>query len=117
MVFGAGGDRDRGKRGPMGYAVGGFADLPIVTSDNPRSEDPAAIAETVAAGVMAAGSDPLVVLDRSEAIGVALEHADERSLVLVAGKGHEPYQIVGETRVPFSDQNVLRSEARRARCA
>jgi len=57
------------------------------------------------------------VLDRSEAIGVALERADERSLVLVAGKGHEAYQIVGETRIPFSDQNVLRSEARRAQCA
>lgn len=117
VVFGAGGDRDQGKRGPMGYAVGELADLPIVTSDNPRSEDPAVIAEAVADGALAAGAKPMVVLDRSEAIGVALERADERSLVLVAGKGHEAYQIVGETRIPFSDQNVLRSEARRAKCA
>jgi UDP-N-acetylmuramoyl-L-alanyl-D-glutamate--2,6-diaminopimelate ligase len=117
VVFGAGGDRDQGKRGAMGYAVGELADLPIVTSDNPRSEDPAAIAQAVADGAMAAGSDPLVVLDRSEAISIALERADERSLVLVAGKGHEAYQIIGKTRIPFSDQNVLRSEARRARCA
>ena len=117
VVFGAGGDRDQGKRGPMGYAVGELADLPIVTSDNPRSEDPAAIAEAVADGALAAGAEPLVVLDRSDAIGIALERADERSLVLVAGKGHEAYQIIGETRIPFSDQNILRSEARRARCA
>jgi UDP-N-acetylmuramoyl-L-alanyl-D-glutamate--2,6-diaminopimelate ligase len=99
------------------FAVGELADLPIVTSDNPRMEDPGAIAEAVAEGVRTAGAEPLVVLDRSEAIGVALEKADERSLVLVAGKGHEPYQLVGETRIPFSDQNVLRSEARGARCA
>ena len=117
VVFGAGGDRDQGKRGPMGYAVGELVDQPIVTSDNPRSEDPAAIAKTVADGVRAAGARPLVVLDRSEAISVALESADERALVLVAGKGHEAYQIIGATKIPFSDQNVLRSEARRARCA
>lgn len=117
VVFGAGGDRDQGKRGQMGYAVGELADLPIITSDNPRSEDPAAIAEAVADGAMAAGAEPLVVLDRSEAISVALERADERSLVLVAGKGHEDHQIIGEKRIPFSDQNVLRSEARRVRCA
>ncbi len=117
VVFGAGGDRDQGKRGPMGYAVGELADLPIVTSDNPRSEDPAEIAEAVAAGVRAAGAEPVIELDRSEAIGLALARADERSLVLVAGKGHEAYQIVGETKIPFSDQKVLRSEARRAQCA
>ncbi len=115
VVFGAGGDRDRGKRGPMGYAVGEHADVPIVTCDNPRSEDPAAIAEAVADGVRAAGAEPLVVLDRREAIRTALELADERSLVLVAGKGHEVFQIIGDEQIPFSDQNVLRSLARRLR--
>ncbi|MDX2436135.1 MAG: UDP-N-acetylmuramoyl-L-alanyl-D-glutamate--2,6-diaminopimelate ligase [Acidobacteriota bacterium] len=115
VVFGAGGDRDRGKRGPMGYAVGELADVPVVTSDNPRSEDPAAIAEAVADGVRAAGAEPLVVLDRKEAIRTALEMADERSLVLVAGKGHEAYQAVGDKQTPFSDQNVLRSLSRRLR--
>jgi UDP-N-acetylmuramoyl-L-alanyl-D-glutamate--2,6-diaminopimelate ligase len=117
VVFGAGGDRDQGKRGPMGFAVGETADLAMVTSDNPRSEDPAGIAETVAEGVRAAGAEPIVVLDRREAIAVALEHADEKSLVLIAGKGHEAYQTIGNTRIPFSDQEVVRSEARRARCA
>lgn len=117
VVFGAGGDRDQGKRGPMGFAVGELADLPIVTSDNPRSEDPARIAEAVAEGVRAAGAEPMVVLDRREAIATALGIADERALVLVAGKGHEAYQTIGDERIPFSDQEVVRNEARRVRCA
>ena len=99
----------------MGYAVGELADVPIVTSDNPRSEDPAAIAEAVAEGVRAAGGEPLVVLDRREAIRTALEMADERSLVLVAGKGHEGTQIAGDQSIPFFDQNVVRALARRLR--
>jgi UDP-N-acetylmuramoyl-L-alanyl-D-glutamate--2,6-diaminopimelate ligase len=115
VVFGAGGDRDRGKRGPMGYAAGELADVPIVTSDNPRSEDPATIAEAVAEGVRAAGADPLIVLDRREAIRSALEMADERSLVLVAGKGHEAYQTIGDEKLPFRDQDVVRTLARRLR--
>jgi UDP-N-acetylmuramoyl-L-alanyl-D-glutamate--2,6-diaminopimelate ligase len=117
VVFGAGGDRDQGKRGPMGFAVGELADVAVVTSDNPRSEDPAKIAEAVADGVRASGAEPLVVLDRREAIATALDSADERALVLVAGKGHEAYQTIGEKRIPFSDQDVVRAEARRARCA
>lgn len=116
VVFGAGGDRDRGKRGPMGYAVGELADLAIVTSDNPRSEDPAAIAEAVAEGVRAAGGDPLLVLDRRQAIRTALEQADERSLVLVAGKGHEADQVIGGERLVFSDQDVVRAEAAGVLC-
>jgi UDP-N-acetylmuramoyl-L-alanyl-D-glutamate--2,6-diaminopimelate ligase len=115
VVFGAGGERDIGKRGPMGYAVGELADVPLVTSDNPRSEDPAVIAEAVADGVRAAGAEPLVVLDRREAIRTALEMADERSLVLVAGKGHEAFQTIGDDATPFSDQDVVRRLARRLR--
>ena len=115
VVFGAGGERDQGKRGPMGYAVGELADVQIVTSDNPRSEDPVVIAEAVADGVRAAGAEPMVVLDRKQAIRTALELADERSLVLVAGKGHEAFQTIGDEQVPFSDQNVLRSLSRRLR--
>jgi UDP-N-acetylmuramoyl-L-alanyl-D-glutamate--2,6-diaminopimelate ligase len=117
VVFGAGGDRDLGKRGPMGFAVGESADVPIVTSDNPRTEDPESIAAAVAEGVRAAGAKPLVVLDRREAIARAVEIADGRSLILVAGKGHEAYQTIGEVRFPFSDQEVLRSEAGREQCA
>ena len=116
VVFGAGGDRDRGKRGPMGFAVGESADVPIVTSDNPRTEDPESITAAVAEGVRAAGAEPLVVLDRREAIARALEIADRRSLVLVAGKGHEAFQTIGDVKMPFSDQDALRSEAGRERC-
>jgi UDP-N-acetylmuramoyl-L-alanyl-D-glutamate--2,6-diaminopimelate ligase len=117
VVFGAGGDRDSGKRGPMGFAVGESADISIVTSDNPRTEDPESIAAAVAEGVRAAGAEPLMVLDRCEAIARAVDMADERSLILVAGKGHEAFQTIGEVRIPFSDQEILRSEARRERCA
>jgi UDP-N-acetylmuramoyl-L-alanyl-D-glutamate--2,6-diaminopimelate ligase len=117
VVFGAGGDRDRGKRGPMGFAVGQLADVAVVTSDNPRSEDPAAIAEAVAAGVRAAGMEPVVELDRRTAIGRALELADEGSLVLVAGKGHEATQTIGDRQIPFSDQAVIREEAGRVPCS
>jgi UDP-N-acetylmuramoyl-L-alanyl-D-glutamate--2,6-diaminopimelate ligase len=116
VVFGAGGDRDRGKRGPMGYAVGELADVAIVTSDNPRTEDPVAIADAVAEGVRAAGAEPLVELDRRRAIALALRQADDRSLVLVAGKGHEATQTIGDEVIPFSDQQVLRAEARGVGC-
>jgi UDP-N-acetylmuramoyl-L-alanyl-D-glutamate--2,6-diaminopimelate ligase len=116
VVFGAGGDRDPGKRGPMGAAVGELADLAIVTSDNPRSEDPAAIAAAVAAGVRAAGREPVVELDRRRAIALALTRADESSLVLVAGKGHEAVQTIGDRVLPFSDHEVIRDEARRTPC-
>lgn len=117
VVFGAGGDRDRGKRGPMGFAVGRSAEVAIVTSDNPRSENPAAIAESVAAGVKAAGGTPIIELDRRRAIRRALDLADRRSLILVAGKGHEEFQTIGDDRIPFSDREVIREEAGRALCS
>jgi UDP-N-acetylmuramoyl-L-alanyl-D-glutamate--2,6-diaminopimelate ligase len=117
VVFGAGGDRDQGKRGPMGFAVGEAADLAVVTSDNPRTEDPAKIAEAVVEGVRAAGAEPLVVLDRHQAIATALDNADDRALVLIAGKGHEEYQTIGNNRIPLSDRDAVRTEAGRARCA
>jgi len=116
VVFGAGGDKDKGKRGPMGFAVGELADVPVVTSDNPRSEAPEVIAEAVADGVRAAGADPLVILDRRDAIERALELADHRSLVLVAGKGHEDQQTIGNQRIPFFDQDVILELARRVPC-
>jgi UDP-N-acetylmuramoyl-L-alanyl-D-glutamate--2,6-diaminopimelate ligase len=115
VVFGAGGERDRGKRAPMGYAAGELADVQIVTTDNPRSESPEVIAESVAEGVEAAGGQPRIVLERREAIRMALEMASDRSLVLVAGKGHESVQIIGDEERPFSDQQVIRREARRLR--
>jgi len=116
VVFGAGGDRDPGKRRPMGEAVGRLADVAVVTSDNPRSEDPAAIAAAVAEGVRAAGAEPLLELDRRRAIALALELADPSSVVVIAGKGHERVQVLAHRTVPFSDAEVVRELAGGVRC-
>lgn len=108
-VVGAGGDRDREKRPLMGAAVA-TADLAVITTDNPRSEDPAFIASEVAAG---AGADALVVVDRREAIRAAIEQATSEDVVLILGKGHEQSQeVAGELR-PFDDRQVAREEAAR----
>ena len=108
VVFGCGGDRDRGKRAPMGEAAGA-AELPILTTDNPRSEDPLDIIAEVERGLKASGNrDYRIVPDRREAIRRALAVADERSVVLLAGKGHESVQIIGDRRIPFSDHQVAR---------
>jgi UDP-N-acetylmuramoyl-L-alanyl-D-glutamate--2,6-diaminopimelate ligase len=109
-VFGCGGDRDPTKRAPMGSRVGQLADVAIVTSDNPRTEDPVAIAAAVAEGVRSAGKEPVVELDRRRAIAWAVRSATAGDVVLVAGKGHEDYQLVGTVKYPFDD----RTEARRA---
>jgi UDP-N-acetylmuramoyl-L-alanyl-D-glutamate--2,6-diaminopimelate ligase len=89
-------------------AAAAAADHVLVTSDNPRSEDPAAIAAAAAAGVRAAGREPTVVLDRREAIGAALAWATAGDVVLVAGKGHETGQTAGGVTVPFDDRVVAR---------
>jgi UDP-N-acetylmuramoyl-L-alanyl-D-glutamate--2,6-diaminopimelate ligase len=114
VVFGCGGDRDPGKRAPMGEVVGRLADIPIVTSDNPRSEDPQAIIAAVMEGVRASGNPhALAIPDRREAISAALSLANERSMVLVAGKGHETEQEFADHKVPFDDRAVVRELARR----
>jgi UDP-N-acetylmuramoyl-L-alanyl-D-glutamate--2,6-diaminopimelate ligase len=102
-VFGCGGDRDRGKRALMAEAVSTIADRAILTSDNPRSEDPLAIIADVEAGMRC---DYLVRSDRGEAIRLAIESARPGDCVLIAGKGHEDYQIIGERRLAFSDSDV-----------
>jgi len=106
-VFGCGGDRDPGKRPIMGAIADELADEIIVTDDNPRSEDPQAITQAIAAGIRQRSAR--VIHDRAEAIGTALRAAAPSDVVLIAGKGHEDYQIYGETRRSFSD----RSEALR----
>ena len=98
-VFGAGGDRDPGKRAPMGVAAAQGADRVLITSDNPRTEDPAHIASQVAEGAPGARC----VLDRAAAITEALMDAAPEDVVLIAGKGHEDYQDVGGRKLPFSD--------------
>jgi UDP-N-acetylmuramoyl-L-alanyl-D-glutamate--2,6-diaminopimelate ligase len=104
-VFGCGGDRDRGKRAPMAEAVSGAADYAVVTSDNPRSEDPLQIIADIEAAMR---GDYRVEVDRAAAIAAAIQIAAPGDCVLIAGKGHEDYQIVGERRIPFSDSDVAR---------
>jgi UDP-N-acetylmuramoyl-L-alanyl-D-glutamate--2,6-diaminopimelate ligase len=115
IVFGAGGDRDPGKRAPMGAAATGHADRVVITSDNPRREEPAAIAVAVAAGAPS-WLEVEIILDRTEAIEHAILAADERDVVLIAGKGHEATQDVGGVKRPFSDVGQARAalEARLA---
>ncbi len=114
VVFGCGGDRDRAKRPVMGEIAARAADLAIVTSDNPRSEDPVAILDEIVQGVPS-GRAVERVLDRRAAIYDAVGAADAGDVVLVAGKGHEPGQIVGDRVEPFDDRTVARAaiEARR----
>lgn len=107
-VFGAGGDRDRGKRAPMGEAVGRGADLAVLTSDNPRGEAPQAIADDVLVGLRASAAEHVVELDRRAAIALAFERARPGDVVLIAGKGHETGQTVGDTVHPFDDRDVAR---------
>jgi UDP-N-acetylmuramoyl-L-alanyl-D-glutamate--2,6-diaminopimelate ligase len=109
LVFGCGGDRDRGKRFPMGQIAGRLADVPILTSDNPRSEDPEAILSEVERGVIDSGAATyLRITDRREAIAAALTLADTKSVVVVAGKGHETTQVIGDVETPFDDREVVR---------
>ena len=108
-VFGCGGDRDKGKRPQMGRIAASLADRVYVTNDNPRSEDPQAIAQAVVQGIREAGNRRYrVELDRAAAIHLALEDAQPGDVVLIAGKGHEPYQETAGVRRPFSDLAVAR---------
>jgi UDP-N-acetylmuramoyl-L-alanyl-D-glutamate--2,6-diaminopimelate ligase len=114
-VFGCGGDRDRGKRYDMGRLAGEHSDVAFITSDNPRSEDPLSIVREVEKGMLDSGlkkggenSHPgrgyFLEVDRRQAIRKAVAMAEEADVVLIAGKGHEDYQIIGSERRPFSDQ-------------
>lgn len=105
-LFGCGGDRDRTKRPRMGRAAGEGSDLVVLTSDNPRSEDPAAIIAEALAGVKETGTTCIVEEDRAKAIKVAISEASKGDIVLIAGKGHEKVQILKTGTVPFDDVAV-----------
>jgi len=121
-VFGCGGDRDRTKRPGMGKIAAALSDLAIITSDNPRTEDPLVIIDEVEGGIGTGstryapeditggftGKGYTIVADRRDAIALAVSVADDSDIVLVAGKGHEDYQIVGTRRLPFDDRVVVR---------
>lgn len=114
LVFGAGGDRDKGKRGRMGEVAGALADWIYLTSDNPRSEDPLAIITDIENGLKKSGAKNYSIIpDRKEAIEQALGSAKKGDYVLVAGKGHEDYQILKDRTISFSDAEVIREYFKR----
>ena len=107
VVFGAGGNRDKTKRPEMGETVGKHADFSIVTSDNPRHEDPAAIIEDILVGTKKSGGSYVNIVDRIEAIKYALEIARPKDIILLAGKGHETYTIIGDTIIPCDERQIV----------
>ena len=114
-VFGCGGDRDAGKRQKMGRAAARFSDVVIVTNDNPRTEDPEHIVAQVIPGLAGGAARCLIEYDRARAIQQAIDCAGPGDVVLIAGKGHEDYQIVGRRKLPFDDRIIAREAlARRA---
>jgi len=110
VVFGCGGERDRAKRPAMGAAATSSADLTVITSDNPRSEDPLAIIDQIVSGAVRGGGRYLVEPDRRAAIRFALHEARPGDVVVVAGKGHETTQEIDGSAVPFDDREVVRAE-------
>lgn len=110
VVFGCGGDRDREKRPEMGSVAAELADRIVVTSDNPRSEDPSAIIDATVEGVPQDYRTNVVIEpDRKNAIAVALQMAEPGDVVLIAGKGHEATQTIGDRVLPFDDRVVARA--------
>jgi UDP-N-acetylmuramoyl-L-alanyl-D-glutamate--2,6-diaminopimelate ligase len=108
VVFGCGGDRDRTKRPLMGEAAGSLADFVVLTSDNPRSEDPIAIMNDALVGLQKTGKSHVAEADREAAIRKAFTDAHHGDVVVLAGKGHETYQILRDRTIPFDDREVAR---------
>jgi UDP-N-acetylmuramoyl-L-alanyl-D-glutamate--2,6-diaminopimelate ligase len=102
-VFGCGGDRDPGKRREMGAIASTSADVVVLTSDNPRSEDPDVIADAIAEGASEGAAHLVRLMDRASAIRMAVELARAGDIVVIAGKGHEKTQVVGDRALPFDD--------------
>lgn len=107
-VFGCGGFRDKGKRKRMGKIAGTYSDYCVITNDNPRGEPPENIAQAIEEGLRPTGCPYCIVLDRYQAIKRAVSLADKWDIIVVAGKGHETYQLSGDQKLPFDDRRVLK---------
>jgi UDP-N-acetylmuramoyl-L-alanyl-D-glutamate--2,6-diaminopimelate ligase len=108
VVFGAGGDRDPGKRGPMGSVAAALADVVVLTNDNPRSEPPASIIDGILAGVPTEQRSKVEVeADRRRAVALAVSKAQSEDIVLVAGKGHEGHQLIGQAQLRLDDRELV----------
>ena len=106
-VFGCGGDRDRSKRPLMGAVSGRIADFTIITSDNPRTEEPSKILTDIEEGIKEAGGDYIVIEDRTQAIRYALEHARPDDIIVLSGKGHETYQIFKDKTIHYDEREIV----------
>ena len=107
-VFGCGGDRDTSKRPIMGEISGRIADFTIITSDNPRTEDPEKIVEQIEEGIKKTKGKYIVIVDRVEAIRYAIQMADKKDIIVLAGKGHEPYQEINGVKYPFDERVIVK---------
>ena len=107
ILFGCGGDRDRTKRPKMGKIAAELADFVIVTSDNPRTEAPGAIIEEILPGLAGTATPYVVVEERAQAIRYAMDHAQPEDVIILAGKGHETYQIVGREKRHLDEREVV----------
>ena len=108
-VFGCGGNRDKSKRPEMGAVASQLSDCVIITSDNPRNENVQDITDDILSGINKRSSNVFCEADREKAIALAINKANAEDVVLIAGKGHEEYQINGENSVFFSDENCVRN--------
>lgn len=106
-VFGCGGDRDTSKRPMMGEISGRIADFTIITSDNPRTEEPQKIVDQIEEGIKKTKGKYTVIVDRIEAIKEAIKMADKKDIILLAGKGHEPYQEINGVKHPFDERIIV----------
>lgn len=107
VVFGAGGDRDKSKRAHMGQVAGTYADYAIITTDNPRYEKPEMIIDDIMVGINKTNVNYIKILDRKEAIEHAIKIAKSKDTILLAGKGHEEYIILGDKKYPFSERQLV----------
>lgn len=107
-VFGCGGDRDKTKRPAMGEVAGRLADFSIITTDNPRTEEPEAIIHEIEEGIVKTKGNYKVVVDRKEAIREAIEMANRRDIIILAGKGHETYQEINGVKNEFDERKIVK---------
>ena len=108
LVFGCGVDRDTTKRPIMGEIAGRIADYSIVTSDNPRTEEPEKIIKDIEAGISKTKGKYEIVVDRKDAIEKAIKMANKKDIIILAGKGHEPYQEINKTKYPFDERVIVK---------
>lgn len=106
-LFGCGGDRDRGKRPLMGEAAARYSDFVIVTSDNPRTEEPEQIIDDILPGVERARTPYVVIPNRRDAIFYSVGHAQPGDVIVLAGKGHEDYQVIGTEKIHFDEREIV----------